>query len=385
VRHLLVTNDFPPKTGGIQSYLWELWRRLPPGGFGVLTPSYPGDVAFDARQPFPVHRTGGRVLVPGPHLRDQIEQRAEAMDADLVLLDPMLPIGLLGPHLRRRSGPRAGARIPYVLVAHGAEVSVPGRLPGLRSLLGPTLAQASLVIAGGHWVASEVHRLPNARPCPTVLIPPGVDAERFHPSSEQERAAARRRHGLPEDADVVLALSRLVPRKGVDVVIASCSLLAASHTRLYLAVAGTGRDRSRLGRLAAAAPVPVRFLGRVADEDLPALMACADIFAAPCRTRWLGLEQEGFGIVFLEAAASGVPAVAGDSGGASEAVAHGETGLVVKRPSDPAPTAAALGYLLSDPGIRRAMGAAARRRALEHFSYDHLAARLHQALSVVPA
>ena len=383
MRHLLVTNDFPPKTGGIQSYLWELWRRLPPDRFSVLTPSYPGDAAFDARQPFPVHRTGGPFLVPGRRLRAEIEHRAAATGAGLVLLDPMLPIGLLGPHLRQQHGPGPERPLPYGLVGHGAEVSVPGRLPVTRALLGRALAGASLVIAGGDWVASEVRRLPNAAGRRMVLVPPGVDSERFHPLDDGERAEARRRHGLPEDAELVLALSRLVPRKGVDVVIASCSLLAPCQPRLCLAVAGDGRDQRRLKRLAEAAAAPVRFLGRVADDDLPALVASADVFAMPCRTRWRGLEQEGFGIVFLEAAACGVPAVAGDSGGASEAVADGESGFVVRRPSDPVATAAALGRLLSDAPLRRAMGDTARRRALEQFSYDHLAARLQGALDFV--
>ncbi len=382
--HLLVTNDFPPKVGGIQSYLWELWRRLPPDRFSVLTPSYPGDAAFDARQPFPVHRTGGPVLVPGRRLRVQIEHRAAAMGADLVLLDPVFPVGVLGPHLRHQGGPGAERPLPYGLVAHGAEVSVPGRLPVTRALLGRALGGASLVIAGGDWVAAEVRRLPNAADRRMVLVPPGVDSERFHPLAEGERAEVRRRHGLPEDADLVLVLSRLVPRKGVDVVIAACSLLAPCHPRLQLAVAGEGRDRARLGRLAEAAAVPVRFLGRVPDDDLPALLAAADVFAMPCRSRWRGLEQEGFGIVFLEAAACGVAAVAGDSGGASEAVADGESGFVVRRPTDPRATAAALGRLLSDARLRRSMGETARRRARERFSYDHLATRLLDALSVVP-
>ena len=380
MRHLLVTNDFPPKTGGIQSYLWELWRRLPPDSFSVLTPSYPGDGAFDGRQPFQVFRTAGRALVPGRGLRCEIEQRAATIGADLVLLDPIFPVGLMGPHLRRHAG-GSDRPLPYGLVAHGAEVSVPGRLPGSRALLGRALSGASLVIAGGYWVASEVRRLPNGEGRPMVLVPPGVDSDRFHPVDDEERVEVRRRYGLAPRDEVVLALSRLVPRKGIDVVIAACSLIAPSYPRLRLAVAGEGRDRARLGRLADAAAAAVSFLGRVPDDDLPALVASSDVFAMPCRTRWMGLEQEGFGIVFLEAAACGVPVVAGDSGGASEAVAHGESGFVVRRPSDPAATAHALGRLLSDVGLRRAMGEAARRRACERFSYDDLAARLHEALS----
>jgi phosphatidylinositol alpha-1,6-mannosyltransferase len=122
-------------------------------------------------------------------------------------------------------------------------------------------------------------------------------------------------------------------------------------------------------------------LGRVPDNDLPDLYGCADVFAMLCRTRWGGLEQEGFGIVFLEAAACGVPQVAGDSGGAAEAVADGETGVVVGRPSDAGAAAAALAGLLDDPTRSRAMGAAARSRAVAEFGYDRLAGRLGEVMS----
>ena len=124
----------------------------------------------------------------------------------------------------------------------------------------------------------------------------------------------------------------------------------------------------------------MRLLGRVEHDDLPALYGCADVYAMLCRNRWAGLEQEGFGIVFLEAAAAGVPQVAGDSGGAAEAVVDGETGLVVADPSDPAAAAHALARLLDDPDLRTRMGDRARTRAVADFDYDALALRLGGAL-----
>ena len=124
------------------------------------------------------------------------------------------------------------------------------------------------------------------------------------------------------------------------------------------------------------------FLGRVANAKLPALYGCADVFAMACRTRWGGLEQEGFGIVFVEAAACGVPQVAGESGGAAEAVVDGVTGIVVRRPEDPVAVADAFETLLADPPLRTKMGVASRERALTEFSYDVLARRLGQALEV---
>jgi len=177
-----------------------------------------------------------------------------------------------------------------------------------------------------------------------------------------------------------VSVSRLVPRKGMDTLVTAAARLASTRPDLAVAIAGAGRDRTRLDRLVRQTGAPVRLLGRVEDERLPALYACADVFAMLCRNRWGGLEQEGFGIVFLEAAASGVPQVAGESGGASEAVLDGETGLVVRRPHDAQDVAHALAALLDDGDLRRTQGQASRRRAETAFSYDVLADRLDNAL-----
>jgi phosphatidylinositol alpha-1,6-mannosyltransferase len=186
--------------------------------------------------------------------------------------------------------------------------------------------------------------------------------------------------GLPTDVALVVAVSRMVPRKGFDSLIAAADRLAASGRKFAVAISGRGRDEGRLKRLAAAGAADVHFLGRVADDELASLYGCADVFAMCCRDRWGGLEQEGFGIVFVEAAAAGVPQVAGDSGGAAEAVVDGETGFVVRHPEDPEAVAIALGRLLDDTGLRSRLGEAARRRAVEAFTYDDLAARLGAAL-----
>jgi phosphatidylinositol alpha-1,6-mannosyltransferase len=215
------------------------------------------------------------------------------------------------------------------------------------------------------------------------IVPPGVDVDRFRPLAGDEKAQARVDAGLPADGRLVMGLSRLVPRKGFDVLIAAAALLAPSRPDLTVAIAGAGRDRARLDRLVAATGAPVRLLGFVPDSAMPGLLASADVFAMPCRSRWGGLEQEGFGIVFLEAAACGVAGVAGASGGSHEAVADGETGFVVDRPEDPVAAAAALARLLDDADLRRAMGTAARRRAEQLFSYDRLAGRLAEHLAGV--
>jgi phosphatidylinositol alpha-1,6-mannosyltransferase len=370
VSHLLVTNDFPPKLGGIQSYLWELWRRLDPASFTVLTTPHEGAAAWDDSQPFRVERTTERVLLPTPSLARRIDALAADCGAGLVVLDPALPLGLVGRRLRT----------PYGVVVHGAEVTVPGRLPGGRRLLARVLRGAAEVIAAGGYPAAEAERAAD-RPLPVTVVPPGVDTERFRPLDAERRAKARARFDLPDDGRVVVSLSRLVPRKGMDVLIEAAARLGGRRPDLLVAIGGSGRDRGRLDRLVARRDAPVRLVGRVPDHELADLYGCGDVFAMLCRNRWAGLEQEGFGIVFLEAAACGVPQVAGHSGGAAEAVADGRTGVVVRSPSDTRAVAAALAGLLDDPRRREAMGRAARARAIDEFGYDELARRLDAALS----
>jgi phosphatidylinositol alpha-1,6-mannosyltransferase len=351
---LLVTNDFPPKHGGIQSYLYELWRRLPPAETTVFTTPYPGAAEWDARQAFRVERSHEKVLLPTPSMTRRVDALAREVAADVIFLDPMLPIGLIGPNL---------TAAPYVVIAHGSEITGYARTPGSRRLARRVLHGAAAVVAAGRYPAREANDAVD-RPLAGVRIPPGVDGERFVPIAADARAETRRRFGLDPDRPLVLGVSRLVPRKGFDVVIDAISGL----TDAQLAIAGAGRDRRRLEKRAGG---NVRFLGRVADADLPALYASADVFAMCCRDRWNGLEAEGFGIVFLEAAACGVPAVAGRSGGSHEAIADGETGFVVN-PRDVGEVREAIARLVGDDALRLRMGEAARRRALGEFSYDRL-------------
>jgi phosphatidylinositol alpha-1,6-mannosyltransferase len=374
-RHLLVTNDFPPKVGGIQSYLWELWRRIDPDRFVVLTAaSHPDHAAFDAEQAragIRIERVHGRVLYfPTPAVVRRIRRLADEIGAGLVLLDPALPLGEVGPNLG----------LPYGVILHGAEVAAPARLPGLRPRLAHVLRHAAVVVSAGGYPASEARRVVGDGLAPVVVVPPGVDCRRFVPLGPAERRAARRRLGLPEAAPLVASVSRLVPRKGMDVLVQAAGALRPSFPDLVVAIAGRGRDGPRLARLVERTGSPTVLLGPLPDADLPFLYGSADVFAMICRERWGGLEQEGFGIVFLEAAAAGTPQVAGRSGGAAEAVVDGETGYVAADPRDPGVVALALRRLLDDPAGRARLGTAGRRRAERSFDYDRLAPRLADAL-----
>jgi phosphatidylinositol alpha-1,6-mannosyltransferase len=378
VTHLLVTNDFPPKVGGIQAYLWELWRRLDPDSYAVLTASSdPGAAAFDAEQAargIRIERVPARVLLPTPGTVRAVRQAAARHGAGLVVLDPAFPLGLIGPRLG----------LPFAVVLHGAEVTVPGRLPGTRAALAATLRHSVLAVSAGSYPAAEARRALRGRGMPPVAdVPPGVDLDRFRPATPDLRADVRHGLGLAPDAPLVVSVSRLVPRKGMDVLVDAAARLGGRVPGLTVAIAGRGRDGERLAARVAELGAPVRLLGAVSDHDLPRLVAAADVFVMACRNRWLGLEQEGFGIVFLEAAAAGVPQVAGDSGGARDAVVDGVTGLVLRHPTDVAALAGAIGDLLEDPDRRARLGAAARERAAASFDYDLLAPRLGAALALV--
>ena len=220
VRHLLVTNDFPPKIGGIQSVLWESWRRLDPDSFAVLTSPHPDAAAFDAEQPFRVERVREFALLPHPVMVRRIRRLAAEFGAQRVVLDPVFPLGLVGLRLG----------LPYDVVVHGAELTIPGRLPVTSHLIRSVLTGARRVIAFGTYPAA-VSRAVARADLDVAIINPGVDTDRFRPLDPAGRAAARARLGLDPSAHVVLGISRLVRRKGFDTALAAVGRLAPDFKR----------------------------------------------------------------------------------------------------------------------------------------------------------
>jgi phosphatidyl-myo-inositol dimannoside synthase len=351
-RTLLVTNDFPPRAGGIQNYLLELADRLPGGELAVYAPAWPGAAEFDRRRAYPVHRHPTSLMLPGPAVAARAAELARAHGAGTVWFGASAPLALLGPHLRRRAGV---ARV--VASTHGHEVGwsmLPGARQGLRRIgrgtdvLTAVSAYTRRRVAAAFGPAAALE-----------LLPPAVDAEVFRPDPGA-RAELRRRYGLGS-APVVVCVSRLVARKGQDVLVRALPAVRAAVPGTRLLLVGDGPDRARLHRLAVEHGVDGRVVlaGAVPAAELPAHHAVGDVFALPCRTRGGGLDVEGLGIVSLEAAASGLPVVVGRSGGAPEAVRDGRTGRVVDG-RDPAAVAAALADLLADPDRAAAMGAAGR-------------------------
>lgn len=376
MRTLLVTNDFPPKLGGIQSYLGELWRRLDPSTTSVLTASSHRDAnVYDAEQRargLDVERVAGATLyLPTPTANRAIDRAVARTSPDLVLYDPFVPLGLCG----ERHG------VPYGVVLHGAEVAIPGRTPLVAALARRVLSGAAVLVCAGSYPEDEARRIAGDRVPPVVRVPPGVDVAAYAPLEAGRRAEVRAGLSVSDGAPLVVSVGRLVPRKGVDVLLGAAEACAARFPGLTVVVAGAGRDARRLERLAASSRASIVFTGAVDEQRKIELLGAADVFAQPCRSRWGGLEQEGFGIVFLEAAACGTPQLAGRSGGSFEAVDDGVTGVVVDEPQSLHAVARALAEMLADPPGRSAMGAAARERAVATFDYDVLAAQLARGLA----
>ena len=372
-RHLLVTNDYLPKTGGIQVYLHELWKRLEPGRAAVLTAlSHPDAATFDHDTDVVIERIEAKTLfAPTLGAYRAIEAAIERHQPDLVLLDPAWPIGLLGPRLSR----------PYGVILHGAEVTIPGRLPVVASTMRYVLRHAAVAICAGGYPEAEARRICGEYMPPVIQVPPGVDTKRFVPLEPSRREGVRESLALRSDAFVVSSYSRLVPRKGMDTLIKAAALLAPTHPELQVAIGGSGRDRERLEILRDKLNAPVVFMGRVPDEVLPDWLGASDLMVMDCRSRWLGLEQEGFGIVFVEASACGIAQIAGRSGGSHEAVRDEVTGLVLERSRSAQDLADALARLMADGERRQLFGAQARFVAERDFEWDVLAATLSSELA----
>lgn len=366
-----MSNDFPPRTGGIQAYLHELSRALPAGELAVYAPDWPGAAAFDAELPFPVIRHPGSLMLPTPSVRRRAAGLLRELRCETVWFGAAAPLALLGPALRR-----AGAR-RVVASSHGHEVGW-SMLPVGRGALRRIGADADVVTVVSRYTRRRVSAAfgPQAA---LELLPPGVDTDTFRPDPAA-RADIRRRHRLGA-APVVVCVSRLVARKGQDVLIRALSTIRRQVPGALLLLVGGGPHRAALSRLARScgSTDAVLFTGSVPWSELPAYYAAGDVFAMPCRTRGRGLDVEGLGLVFLEAASAGLPVVAGNSGGAREAVRPGDTGELVDG-RDVAAVARAVATLLADPDRAAAVGRSGRRWMQQDWSWSHRADVLLRSL-----
>jgi phosphatidylinositol alpha-1,6-mannosyltransferase len=373
VRILVVTNDFPPRPGGIQQYVHNLVSRLDAHEITVFASSAPGMGDYDRRQPFAVIRDPSRMLLPTPAVLRTVTGHVRRLQPDLVLLGAAFPLGLLARRLTTSTG------VACAGFTHGVEVAM-ARVPLVRLLMTHVAADLRLLTAVSDWSRQHVVRVARDQ-CPVELLVPGVAADEYTPTLDG--SAVRDKYGLGDDP-VCVCVSRLVPRKGQDRLIQAWPQVAAAVPGARLLLVGGGPYERKLRRLAAASPVSdrIHLTGPVAWSQLGEHYAAGDVFAMPCRTRWAGLDLEALGIVFLEAAAAGLPVVAGRSGGAPETVVPGSTGLVVDG-RDASAVGGAVAELLADPGRARAMGTSGRARVEAEFTWDAAARKLDALLTEV--
>ena len=366
MRTLVVTNDFPPRPGGIQAFVHSLASRQPEGEVVVYAPAWQGAEDFDAAQPFPVVRHPTSLMLPTPDVLRRARAIAGAEGCDRVWFGAAAPLGLLAAPLGLERA---------VASTHGHEVGW-ALLPGARQVLRRIGRGVDVVTYLGEYTRERLARaVPDSE---LAQLPSGVDTALFRPGCGGDEV--RRRVGL-RDRPVVVCVSRLVPRKGQDVLIRALPRIRAQVPDTALLLVGGGPDAPRLQRLAAETGVAddVVLTGSVPWEELPAHYDAGDVFAMPCRTRRAGLEVEGLGIVFLEASATGLPVVAGRSGGSPDAVLDGVTGHVVDGRSVEQ-VADRLSALLADPARAHEMGAAGRQWVEREWRWDVLAQRLRALL-----
>ena len=374
-RVLIVTNDFPPRRGGIQSFVHALASRLPEGSVTVYAPSWDGAVAFDSRQPFPVIRHPTSLMLPVPSVGRRGGRILHEYSCDTVLFGAAAPLGLLASSLRR-----AGAR-RIVALTHGHEAGW-AALPGARALLRRIGDSVDVMTYLGEYFRARLARALSPQAAARMeRLAPGVDTAAFRPGAGGE--AIRQRLGIGRDRPVVVCVSRMVPRKGQDTLIRAWPrVLASAPGKPVLLLVGDGPYRAELRRLAQRIGVAdsIRFTGPVPWEELPAYYDAGDVFAMPCRTRRRGLDVEGLGIVYLEASATGLPVIGGDSGGAPDAIINGETGYVVPG-RDATGVAERIIELLSDPAGAAAMGEKGMAWVEREWRWSLVARRLTEILA----
>lgn len=359
-RLLLLTETFPPAIGGIQSYLSGLWSALPAEQSFVVAAPYSGDTAWDARQPYRIVRAPTRAWAyprwkPAWQAARKLvkQEKIEAVICGKALFEGRAALRL-----------QEEFRIPFLVCTYATEIFLWSSVPRTRKLLFDVLLAAGRITVINDDMKQRLFQLgiPEQK---IAKFYTGVAEDFFSPSEGVDEF--RSRHRLPSKR-VVTCVSRLVPRKGIDVLLRAFVQVVRDLPDAHLLVVGDGPERARLEELSRSLGLAqhVRFLGMVPTGDLRRALAAADVFALTPMA--MKADVEGFGIVYIEAAAMGKPAVGTRTGGIPEAVLDGETGLLVPE-RDAAATAVALVRLLADDVLRTRLGAAAKARAEKEFHW----------------
>lgn len=365
-RILLVTNDFPPKIGGIQSYLRDFVATLDPRDVVVFASTQESPAEFDAAADYKVIRWPRRVMLPTPATVRRMQEIIRAENIDIVWFGAAAPLALMG-----KAAKEAGAT-RVVATTHGHEVGW-SMVPVARQCLRRIGDYADVITYISDYTLRRL-RGPFGPYPRWEHLPSGVSVENFSPATPEQRAAAKAEFGV--NGPTIVCISRFVPRKGQDQLLRAMPLVREEFPDAQLLLIGRGRYRAALVELADMY-CPDAVIQEA--ESIDTALHAADVFAMPARTRGGGLDVEGLGIVYLEAQACGVPVIAGDSGGAPETVT-GETGVVVKG-SSVEELAQGLKALLGDPHRRQQMGQAGRRHVEENWTWQIMGQRLRRLMS----
>lgn len=369
MRLLVVTQDFPPDVGGIQTYSWEIARRLSArvSKMHLIAPDCPGAAAVDLQASFPITRIPGRPdLLPLTALR-AVFDTVRQLRPTVAFHSQWQTVGVSILARALTGYPRRIA-----CAAHGRELlfNPLTRWLSLSSLYSWfrcwVVSHVDAFFPVSHYTARLLHRL-RVSGKQIHVVPNGTDPKRFCPGGGD---TVRHRLGL-ENRPVLLTVGRLVPRKGIDTVLRALPTITDIIPDVAYLVVGTGPDRTRLEHLAEQLGVldVVRFLGRVSHEKLPAHYSAADLFVMPARE--VPPDVEGFGLVFLEANACGTPVVGTSTGGIPDAIVDGKTGTLIPH-SDPKILANVVGSLLSDPKWLKKLGEQGRTHAVHAANWDRI-------------
>jgi phosphatidylinositol alpha-1,6-mannosyltransferase len=365
---LFTTQNFAPDIGGIQNYVTGMADAFAARGEKIAVfcdrEDEPGTAAaVDAAREYPTHRFGGPRPWRSWRKARAIRQRLAAGDVRAVVADSWK--GLV--QLPRSA--LANARV--MCLAHGAELlAPPDSSKGRR--ISRALAKADVVAANSQFTAGLVRPFVHGNTEVRVLLP-GVSAPSGAPKEFPSRASGMARR--------LLTIARFDPYKGIDRVLQALPQIMQRHSAVHYDIVGTGADAARLHALSKSLRVngDVTFHGRVDEEKKEQLLRNADIFVLPSRLE--PGEVEGFGIVFVEAGAFGIPSIAGHDGGTPDAVLEGKTGLLVDG-NNAAAIAAAVNRLFDDPGFAAALGRAAFKRFRSEFAWEKAIGRFSEALAL---
>lgn len=369
-RLLWVTNDLPPGTGGIERFVGELAKRAHPSHALVAGPSHPQAPGWDARQPYRTVRWRG-ALLPTPAVGRWVEQLARMHRPDAIVLGALWPLGELASRWKARLG------LPVIALTHGLEAGI--ATSGFGWLIRRASRGVDIATTITDWTERRLD--PYLVGTDVMRLAPGVDTARYRPDPSAG-AKWRRQWNIPRDAPVVGCVSRLVRRKGQDRLVRIWPQVLERHPQARLVIVGDGPIERSLARRSQRSGDRIVCTGGAGWDELPDCYAAFDVFAMPCRTRWGGLDVEGLGIVYLEAQSSGLPVVAGRSGGAPEAVVDGVSGTVVDGRDDAGLVGALDAWLVDEDRCRRA-GRDGRAWVVEHWSWEAVAQRFDQVIARV--